>query len=223
MNELEIDDDDIAFTQENARIFYRAHFDDPQLIERWERINLKVKLQDVIADLHHGESREVFSCPFHGRDSRPSFKVYPAKNNAWCFGCPDQSNYYDAVRFVSAKFDYGRLQAIIWLEKKYHLPPLEKSLDEEDEEGLEKSGQRVLSLKFEDLEDPYITAVAAAFAANPDPWMVRGLIQTFFDALPAGPPEAPEEIVKLQTLGRVLGQKALDAIKRVRFGVGATL
>jgi hypothetical protein len=222
MNELDIDIDDlftreIEITRENARLHCGA---DSDLSERWDRITKEINFREVIADLHNGESRELFSCPFHGRDSRPSFKVYPQKNNAWCFGCPDNTGYYDSVRFTALKLGVSKLEAIIWLERKYNLPPLKLHPNDEDEpEEQEEEEQKIVSLRFEDLEDPYIAVVAALFAKNPSPLAVRGYIQTFFDAVPTGERDSPEEVSKLMSLARVLGQAELEAIKRARFGV----
>jgi len=197
-----------------SRTLFNGDLKDPQIIDRWDRINEKVQLQDVIAELHDGESREIFSCPFHGSDTRPSFKVYPAKNNAWCFGCPNDKGYYDSVKFAAAKLECSYHRAIVWLEKKYNLPPMEAQPEQEDEDD----DGRVVYLTFEHLKDPFIKLAAAAFLKKPDPRVARRYISIFFNAVPDGNPESPEEIQKALALAKVLGGKALERIKINTFG-----
>jgi hypothetical protein len=206
------DDDNVEPTKrKRSHALYRAG-QDPQIIERWDRINDKIQLQEVIADLHDGESRELFSCPFHGRDSRPSFKVYPLKNNAWCFGCPDGAGYYDSVRFVAAKLSCSKLQAIVWLEKKYRLSPIEAE-PEDDEDDDDDDGVRYVSLQFDDLKDAYIKTAAEEFLKNPNPYLARQYIGVFFDSVPERELDPTEQRRQLVKMAEILGQKELDKIK----------
>jgi len=223
--DLILDDED-ELTAEEAefsgvnvrRLCHTGSGGDLQLSERRDRINRAVRLQDIIAELHDGETRDLFSCPFHGTDSRPSFKVYPEKNNAFCFGCPGDG-FYDSVKFVAAKLEFSALRAIHWIEKRYKLPPLDVIGGEEEEDlDEEPSDHRVVTLTFDDLVDPYIALTAAAFAQNPNIWTVRGHMQRLYDAVPDEAPDSPASLLKALPLAKVLGMRRLEAIKTQRFG-----
>jgi len=47
---------------------------------------------------HNGQKAEQFSCPFHGRDNKPSTRFYPATDSkpaaVWCFVCQER---WDAI------------------------------------------------------------------------------------------------------------------------------
>src|SRR5574343_824433 len=72
--------------------------------ERVAAIRATVSAYDVLrkfgVKLHHaGENRiEQFSCPFHGKDTKPSARIYPAgptgPSHAWCFVCQER---WDAI------------------------------------------------------------------------------------------------------------------------------
>jgi hypothetical protein len=72
--------------------------------ERVAAIRAVVSAYDVLrkfgVKLHHaGENRiEQFSCPFHGKDTKPSARIYPAgptgPSHAWCFVCQER---WDAI------------------------------------------------------------------------------------------------------------------------------
>jgi CHC2 zinc finger len=217
-----VDDGDFGvetldFSRETARNLYRASFGSTNLLARWDRIRSEVRFEDVVEEAH-GTSDLVISCPFHGRDSRPSFNIYRRSNDAYCYGCPEGDKYYDAVRFVAAKFGMTKKQAVDWIEKQYDLPPLEGSEEDEDEED-DEDGKVTRSIDFTDLADPYIAHAAAAFLADPDPDLAREYIEIFFDSVPErdADPASEDELKKCMPLARVLGSEALEEIKKKRF------
>lgn len=189
-------------------------FDRAQLTERWDRINSNVRFQDVIADLQEGECRELFGCPFHGPDSRPSFKVYVAENSGWCSGCPDGFRYYDSVRFVAAWRDCSNRLAIEWLEEKYGFPDLVSKPDDDIQ---------ISTLTFYDVVEPFLTRAAKLLRDNPDPEKARMYVQMFFNAIPVGEPDSRVELLRALPLAKVLGWAALTDIKTRKFGYHYTI
>ena len=90
---------------------------------RWERARSEVDARDVIFMLHDRRGNPM-SCPFHGRDSKPSFYYFPENNTCFCYGCPDGDGYWDNVKVVARTLEITRPQALRWLEREFHLPPM---------------------------------------------------------------------------------------------------
>lgn len=69
---------------------------------RIEAIHRRVTAHDVLRrngiDLKYGDRVEQFSCPFHGKDNKPSARVYGETNRSpshvWCFVCQKR---WDAI------------------------------------------------------------------------------------------------------------------------------
>jgi hypothetical protein len=211
--------DDTSLDRETARELYRLGFGgDLNLTSRWARVvdPAVIRFVDVVNAAHgHAESNGMISCPFHGRDSHPSFKLY--LDHGFCFGCPPKQMYYDAVGFVAAKFGYTRLQAITWLEKKYDLPKLE-STDEEDNADETEDGDEIVSLNFHHLAPPYIKLAAQRFRQDLDADTAHGYIRIYFESMPDRKehPDSPEALEKAVGLARVLGSKAVEQLKKQR-------
>ena len=95
--------------------------------ERWERARDEVRFEDVVSELT-GHREHLLHCPFHGRDRRPSFQLYPRTNDAFCFGCLDLDEpvwtpkglvRIDDVRCGDKVLDrYGRTQIVYSKEYK---------------------------------------------------------------------------------------------------------
>lgn len=70
------------------------------------------------------DGEEQFSCPFHGKDAKPSARVYPAKaehpSHVWCFVCQEKN--WDAIG-LWRKFNGARSfgQALFGIERAYGL------------------------------------------------------------------------------------------------------
>lgn len=214
---LPSDDDSIDFDRTVAKELYLAGFgEDPNMSARWARVTdpSVIEFVDVVRATHgEADSNGSISCPFHGRDSRPSFKLFRGSNDAYCFGCPEGEKYYCSVRFLVAKFGFTRLQAIAWLEREYDLPPLEIEEDEDEDSDIE-----VVSLNFHDLKGPYIELAANAFRATLNPELARSYMAVFFEGEPArkADPNSDEELAKIVPMARILGWKALEEIKKQR-------
>jgi hypothetical protein len=81
--------DDLAFDRATAHALYKAGFMETHP-HRWLRISEEVRFEDVVL-LLTGLTGLKISCPFHGRDSNPSFQIYRRGNDAFCFGCLDEN------------------------------------------------------------------------------------------------------------------------------------
>jgi DNA primase len=143
--------------------------------ERWERARNDIRFEDVVAELT-GHRDNVIRCPFHGRDRRPSFTLYPRHNDAYCFGCPPGQMYYDSVTFVSKYMECNRVQALQWLEKTFDLPYMpDVQLDDEEESGG--------LLTFWDLAEPFILKVSREVQETKDPELAEDYIRIYFTGL----------------------------------------
>jgi hypothetical protein len=207
--------EDVEFERKTAQeLYYRQFGDDPNIAARWDRLRTPTEFRfvDLVNRIHDGRATvgAMMSCPFHGRDSHPSFKIY--KNDAFCWGCPTGSGFYDSVGFVAAKFQITKIQAIRWLEKAYDLPQLDVVEEEEDEET--EDGP---PLTFADLAPTYIQFIARQFRQDPtDLEMIHDGIRTYFEAKP-GPKEKPDSVEALERardMANILGEKLLEKIKR---------
>ncbi len=140
---------------------------------RWERVRNDVPIEDVVFELLK-KNTQAISCPFHGRDSRPSFYVYKRTNDCWCFGCPPRQQYYDAIRLTSKLLNISRVAALTWLEKKFELPPIDDVVVEKEEENT--------SLSFEDLQEPFLKKAAQDITTAKDPELAAEYIRLYFEA-----------------------------------------
>lgn len=128
---------------------------------RWDRVKTQIDVRDVVYMLHNRRGSPI-SCPFHGRDSKPSFYFYLENNDCHCFGCPDGDNYWDNVKIVARTLEISRSQALRYLEREFKLPKLEEDpadiavdLDEEPEE--DEDEQPTMLLTFEDIAPAFVT------------------------------------------------------------------
>jgi len=97
--------------------------------KRLARVKDEIPIVSVLATYGYhvrtdgGDREQQFPCDLHGdgQDNKPSARVYPQSNSWYCFGCRLTR---DTVQTVRDKEDLGFLDAVAYLEKKYHLPPL---------------------------------------------------------------------------------------------------
>lgn len=103
---------------------------------RVEQIHRNITAYDVLS--RHGVSlqgrgEEQFSCPFHGRDEKPSARIYPesprSPSHAWCFVCQER---WDAIslwrKFAGDDKPFSRV--LTEIERSYGLetPDIPKEL-----------------------------------------------------------------------------------------------
>jgi len=98
--------------------------------QRIDAINARVSAYDVLRangvslDQAADDDEEQFSCPFHGKDAKPSARIYPADGDSashvWCFVCQEKN--WDAIglwrKFNNLK-SFG--QALSSIERAYGL------------------------------------------------------------------------------------------------------
>ena len=177
--------------------------------ERWERIRNEIIFKDLAEELlskagmwkRDGNS---ICCPFHGRDSTPSFTFYDGSNSAYCFGCPPpkQNQTYDSVNFIAKYFGISKVKAMEWLEKKFKLPfiagmPEDREPKEEEDEEEEVA----YSLTVEDIAPLYLQVAPTLIECVAD---AKALIRKYFLAVHEDDP---------LFLARVLGRRRLESIK----------
>ena len=139
---------------------------------RWQRAQMAVDVRSLIKDLF-GLSGSPISCPFHGRDSKPSFYIFPAENNTWCWGCGEEKGWRDTIRIVDDHFGFeDKVKALKWLESNYPMPPLPEGdsyvapdiviVDDLDEEAV---AEVLPLLTVETLRGPFVAEARSRVAA----------------------------------------------------------
>jgi hypothetical protein len=206
-------DEDIELKRRTADELWQSGFYQTNPA-RWERARKEIRFEDVVRDLHGTNSLRI-SCPFHGRDSNPSFQIYPRTNDAHCYGCPESEKDYDAVDFTAKKLDMNRGEALVWLEKHYELPPLDDVLVEPDEDEEEAATAPEPSLSFADLRGPYLPLIVRRLQETRDAEHAQQYAAVLFEAWPERDDEAePEEQSKrLMQMARVLGRVVVERVK----------
>jgi len=216
---MDASDFDIEFTEEQAQLVKEAT-SGSYFARRCDRVRAKVPFRDLVDELEGTHSLTI-SCPFHGRDSRPSFYIYPHKNNGFCFGCPEGEGYYDSLKYAAKKLGVSRLKAVEYLEKKFSLPPLETCPEdfEEEEDDEEDPEEETFTLTFENLSQPFIEYAGSLKSTAAGP--VRVLMRTYWEARPqkGADPTSSEELMKAMKLARILGSKRLQEIKKKVFSL----
>ena len=109
--------DDFDWTPEEVAKYQIVYPTIPQA--RWDRAR-DVDCRDLILELTGASNRgNKISCPFHGRDRRPSFQLYPNTNSCWCFGCDPKESPTDPISFVAKFYEINKLEAMKWIENHY--------------------------------------------------------------------------------------------------------
>ena len=186
---------------------------------RWERVRQDIRFEDVVAETVGLSGGNAISCPFHGRDSTPSFWLYKGTNDGWCFGCPPGEQYYDHVRFVSKYLDVSRVTALKWIEKKFELPTLAEYEDVAEDE------EETVTLELKDLTEPYIIKAVRDVQATQDVGLALEYLRFYFEAIHLDKAadelkkqgDDAEEVKDLQlkaamVLARILGKTEIDKV-----------
>lgn len=144
----------------NDNPFYRAALAEAEgseailqwIQERAEVIHQRVDVHDVLrhfgVKLRYpgGQHEEQISCPFHGKDNRPSCRVYPkdaqSPSHTWCFTCQEWLDAIGTWRKFRGLEKYTH--AVGEIEKAYGIIPPEPPLiarrreSAEEQENLEE-------------------------------------------------------------------------------------
>ena len=186
--------------------------------ERWDRVRDQVDIRDVIYSLHNRRGNPI-SCPFHGRDSKPSFNIYPQTNTCFCFGCPDGDGYWDNIKIVSRTMELSKSMALRWIEREFHLEPLAEGasdravdldMDEEEEEEPE------IELELEDLAPAYMRYARKLIQDNPTgpdtASLALELIERYFTA-----EYTNEPIILARVIDKFFGREAIQELVAAKF------
>lgn len=118
------------------------------IAKRTEVIHERVTAADVLqrngVTLRYGGTREEqFSCPFHGKDTKPSARAYPSdgdnRSHVWCFVCQESwdcislwKKFGDFERFGAALRDMEREYGILIPEAPSDIKDAEEATEKED-------------------------------------------------------------------------------------------
>lgn len=132
-----------AIAEETARAAYKLW-----IKTRIETIRNQVTAHDVLRrhgiDLKYGGRHEQISCPFHGKDTKPSARVYEetarSPSHVWCFVCQEHWDSISLWRKFNA-FE-GKFTALLRdIEQAYGIlvpeSPMEHYAQYESEENYE--------------------------------------------------------------------------------------
>jgi DNA primase len=175
------------------------HFADEISEERWTRAREDVDIVALVLDLTGSKIKgKAISCPFHGRDSRPSFYLYKNTNSSYCFGCPPGANFFDTIGFVSKFRECSPAQAVMWLEKNYELPDLAPT-------AKEAPFVPKWLLSVEELKEAYFKQVRHSLKREPNLANAKLYIDIYWEALDT---EDPTE------MAQVVGRDKIEQIMR---------
>lgn len=229
MSDFDLWSEDVTFARNELDTIYIKHSINP---DRVDQVNREVLFSDLVFDLT-GKSGSEVNCPFHGKDSTPSFYVYPPSrgNSGWCFGCPPGHQYWDHVRFVRELLGYNFPKALAYIEKTYDLPFIADVTEDEPDDN----GEITVTVEFEDLTEPYILLARREILTNKDIEQAEEFLRIYFqaeqlntdaNALLKGKEiedaeERHNEVVRLKTkaaikLASVLGRDVVDAVARAK-------
>lgn len=174
--------------------------------ERWQRVREQVVFRDLVRDIltKHGlwhVEGNACSCPFHGKDSTPSFTFYDGSNSAFCFGCPPpkKNQMYDSVSFISRFFEISPSRALAWIEKKHNMPFIAFEEEEEEEEDFDEEGE---VFTFQDLRSTFLTTAPKLISSVSD---AKILLASYFTA------KREDDALHL---AKLLGRERLDRLRK---------
>jgi len=97
--------------------------------QRTDTLKSNVSAHDVLrrfgVDLRYGgsEAEEQISCPFHGRDTDPSARVYPesarSASHVWCFVCQERWDIFALWKKFNNETDARFTAVLLGLEKAF--------------------------------------------------------------------------------------------------------
>lgn len=115
------------------------------IAQRVDTIHQNVTIYDVLhkngVKFRYSEREEQFSCPFHGKDTKPSARAYPASarrpSHVWCFVCNESWDAINLWKRFSGRDDIKFGALLREIENTYKIIPPEtpsESADYEPEE-----------------------------------------------------------------------------------------
>lgn len=119
---------------------------------RIEEIHRRVSAHDVLerhgVKLRYQDREEQISCPFHGRDNRPSARIYPSNGDSpssvWCFVCNERWDCISLWKKLEQIEDQKFGAILRSIEEAYHI-----EVPERPSELKEPSGPDPMVLEYE--------------------------------------------------------------------------
>lgn len=118
---------------------------------------------------HSTEREEQFSCPFHGKDEKPSARVYPTKGDSrshvWCYVCKQSWDAISLWKKYSGE-EKGHHRILTEIEKHLGLTP--PQVPRGAIKAVIDDREKVNYLRFLDLCEHRIHAAREAYLARDD-------------------------------------------------------
>lgn len=113
---------------------------------RADRVRGEISILEVLASYGYtvqpggGDREQQFSCDLHGdgRDDKPSARAYPSTHQWYCWACATSR---DAIQTVREKENLDFFEALNALERRYNLPPLPWSEEDDEDDRGEKPAE----------------------------------------------------------------------------------
>ena len=176
--------------------------------ERWRRVREDIDHQSLVLELTKAQLKSgAIRCPMGGhRDSTPSFFLYgPSRgNSSHCFGCPPGKQDRDNVGFISDYLEMSPTQALLWLEKHYHLPPL---VEEEKQDSTQEGSEWLVTVT--DLLDPYVNRCARILKTTKDPQEALKFIRILWDSQESENPIQMANVLGRKRIEELISRKAI--------------
>ncbi len=185
--------------------------------ERWARARYDISFEDLVAELTGQNTYSLWIlCPFHG-ETKPSFKLYRAGNDGYCFGCGGKKGYYNTIQFAAAWVFGDRTlssRAIAWLERRFNLPRIPND-DAVLDAAYEK--RHDFQLTFADLREAYLVVAAQIAKDRRDPVEQERLARLYFTAkLMDKAAQESNNAVELSRAANMLGRELGESrIRRI--------
>jgi len=97
---------------------------DPQKLKNLviEKVDLTEVMISYSVEFSYHNPRALpeaqFKCPFHGKDNKPSARLYKATKSCWCWVCHKS---WDVIRFVQDKESLTWTGALLYIIDKWHV------------------------------------------------------------------------------------------------------
>jgi len=113
----------------------------PRLRKRIHRANRLVSMAQLMIRLGYrvteADAEQQFACDLHGKDSKPSARLYPRTNSTYCWACHQSRRPVDLIK---EREGVHLERAVTMLEEMFDLPSLPLIDDEPDDEIYPEEG-----------------------------------------------------------------------------------
>lgn len=120
----------------------------PRLRKQIWRANKMVSMAELMQRFGYqvtsADSEQQFACDLHGRDTKPSARLYPRTNSSFCWACHKSRRPVDLVQ---ERNGLSLEQSVAFLEEMFHLPSL-PLIEDEPEEDIVPSSETTFEDEF---------------------------------------------------------------------------